>query len=99
MKRLPATDPRLFQVIFQMIFLSYGILFLQWDADWTHYVVTITGCLVFNYSFESLRRKKWLPLTGTTGFLSWGLSVLISAMSICLLLKTNHWSVSLLAAF
>ena len=28
-----------------------------------------------------------------------GFSVLISAMSLCLLLKTNHWSTSLLAAF
>lgn len=29
----------------------------------------------------------------------WGFSVLISAMSLCLLLKTNSWQISLLAAF
>src|SRR6185369_3268174 len=29
----------------------------------------------------------------------WGFSVLISAMSLCLLLKTNDWHISLLAAF
>src|SRR6185295_7429563 len=92
-------DPRYFQVIFQCIFLFYGIAFLEWNADWLHYAVTIGGCLGFNYLFESIKQKRWLPLTGKSGFKLWGFSVLISAMSLCLLLKTNHWSTSLLAAF
>ena len=92
-------DPRYFQVIFQCIFLFYGIVFLEWNTDWLHYLITISGCLGFNYLFESIKQKRWLSLTGKSGFKLWGFSVLISAMSLCLLLKTNHWSTSALAAF
>ncbi len=89
-------DPRCFQVVFQAIFLSYGILILQWEADWVHYFISISGCLVFQFVADSIRSKRLLRLNE---FDRWGLSVLISAMSLCLLLKTNHWSVSLFAAF
>ena len=92
-------DPRYFQVIFQLVFLCYGILFLEWNTDWLHYILSIVGCLLFNYGFESLKQKRWLSLFGKSGFKLWGFSVLISAMSLCLLLKTNHWSTSLIAAF
>jgi Na+-transporting NADH:ubiquinone oxidoreductase subunit NqrB len=89
-----ASDPRYFQLLFQALFLSYGIISLGWDRDWVHYAVSICGCLIFNYAAESIRQKKWVPLFGKSLF-----SVLISAMSLCLLLKTNHWYTSLLAAF
>src|SRR5882672_2520149 len=89
-------DPRYFQVIFQAIFLSYGILVLHWNADWQHYFISIGGCLFFQYTAESIKAKRFLQLTE---FDRWGFSVLISAMSLCLLLKTNHWQVSLLATF
>jgi hypothetical protein len=92
------TDPRYFQVIFQAVFLGYGIFFLNWTTDYTHYAISIGGCLLFNYLFESIKQKKMLSLTGKQGFNLWGFSVLISAMSLCLLLKTNDWYVSLLAA-
>ncbi len=103
-------DPRYFQIIFQAIFLSYGILFLAWKADLSHYAISIVGCLVFNYLFESIKQRKLLNFTASSpsplervgersGFKSWGFSVLISAASLCLLLKTNYWTVSLLAAF
>lgn len=94
-----ALDPRWFQVIFQAIFLTYGIFFLHWSAEWLHYSISISGCLLFNYSAESIRRKQFLPLWGRSGWGCWGFSVLISAMSLCLLLKTNYWYISLLAAF
>src|SRR6185369_14970197 len=94
-----ALDPRYFQVIFQVIFLMYGLLFLEWDADWLHYIVSTGGCLLFNYFFESIKQHKLLPLCRAgLGWSCWGFSVLISAMSLCLLLKTNHWYISLLAA-
>ena len=97
MQRLSfALDPRYFQVIFQAIFLSYGILFLHWNADWQHYIISIAGCLLFQYIADSIRSKRLLR---PTEFDKWGFSVLISAMSLCLLLKTNGWYVSLLAAF
>ncbi len=94
-----ALDPRYFQVIFQAIFLSYGIFYLQWNTDWLHYIISIGGCLFFNYVFESLKQKQFLSLYGRLGWSCWGFSVLISAMSLCLLLKTNHWYIGLLAAF
>ena len=92
-------DPRYFQVIFQVIFFSYGIFFLDWNADWLHYIIIITGCLCFNFYAESFRQKHFLPVRASLGFTRWGFSVLISALSLCLLLKTNHWYTSLLAAF
>ena len=91
-----AIDPRYFQVIFQAIFLSYGIFFLNWKSDWIHYIISIGGCLLFQYSADSIKTKRFLSLSA---FDRWGFSVLISAMSLCLLLKTNFWYISLLAAF
>jgi len=93
-----APDPRYFQVLFQLFFLCYGILCLEWN-DWLHYFISIGGCLLFNYTAESLRQKKLLPFLGRSGWSCWGFSVLISAMSLCLLLKTNHWYTSLFATF
>jgi hypothetical protein len=96
MQRLSFTlDPRYFQVIFQAVFLSYGVLFLHWNADWQHYIISIGGCLLFQYAADSIKAKRFLKLPE---FDRWGFSVLISAMSLCLLLKTNDWYVSLLAA-
>lgn len=91
-------DPRYFQVIFQAIFLSYGLFYLQWNADCLHYAISIGGCVIFNYLAESIRHRKLLKLTGRSGFNSWGFSVLISAMSLCLLLKVNSWETSVFAA-
>jgi hypothetical protein len=100
MLRLPiAADPRWFQVLFQAFFLSYGILFLHWPADWPHYIFSTGGCLFFSYTAEAIRRKKLPPLGGMDGIRSWGLSALITALSLCLLLKTGHGLTSLLAAF
>lgn len=93
---LSRPDPRYFQVIFQAIFLCYGILWLDWKADWLHYTISIGGCLFFQYMFDSLKAKRWLR---PREFNRWGFSVLISAMSLCLLLKTNLWTTSLLATF
>ncbi|HEV3324292.1 MAG TPA: DUF2330 domain-containing protein [Puia sp.] len=100
MLRLPfAADARWFQVLFQAFFLSYGLLFLRWNPDWPHYIISIGGCLTFSYIASAIRQKRLPPLRGGAGWNPWGLSALISAMSLCLLLKTNHVSTSLLAAF
>lgn len=90
-----APDPRYFQIVFQLIFLVYGLLFLHWNVNWIHYCLTIGGCLVFNYVFEWARQGHRPPLYGIA---RWGFSVLISALGLCLLLKTNHHSVSVVAA-
>ena len=88
-------DPRYFQLCFQLAFMTYGLLWLGWTAEWEHYFFTIAGALLFNYLAEGRRQKKWPDLAAGR---SWGLSVLVSAMSLCLLLKTGHWYTSLLAA-
>jgi Na+-transporting NADH:ubiquinone oxidoreductase subunit NqrB len=90
-------DPRYFQVIFQLIFLSYGIIYLQWNLNWLHYLVCIGGCLLFNFILEAFRARTFFSLLPR--FNQWGFSVLISALSLCLLLKTNHWYVTLIATF
>ncbi|HVG16976.1 MAG TPA: DUF2330 domain-containing protein [Chitinophagaceae bacterium] len=92
-------DPRYFQIFFQLLFLCYGLLYLSWPAEWTHYFISIGSCLFFNWCFESIQQKTWLPLRGSRGWRLWGFSVMISAASLCLLLKTGHPSTSLLAAF
>ena len=91
-----ATDPRFFQVIFQAIFFSYGLFYLHWAAGWLHYIISIGGCLFFQYAADSIKAKRLLR---PGEFNRWGFSVLISAMSLCLLLKVNYWYISLLAAF
>ncbi len=91
-------DPRYFQVFFQAFFLAYGIFCLEWSADWLHYLSSVGGCLLFTWLAESIRHRRPMALIGETGFMSWGFSVLISAMSLCLLLKTNHWYTSILAS-
>lgn len=97
LRRSIAADPRWFQVLFQAFFLSYGLLFLRWSPDWPHYITSIGGCLTISYIAETIRRKRFPPFRGSSGWNSWGLSALISAMSLCLLLKTSHVSTSLLA--
>ena len=89
-------DPRYFQIIFQVVFLCYGIVFLDWNAEWLYYGISIGGCLLLQYTADSIAAKR---LMHVNEFNRWGFSVLISAMSLCLLLKTNHWYTSLLAAF
>ncbi|HSC39708.1 MAG TPA: RnfABCDGE type electron transport complex subunit D, partial [Chitinophagaceae bacterium] len=94
-----ALDPRWFQVLFQLFFLSYGIFFLDWTANWWHYAACIGGCVAFNYMGECIRQRQWVSFRTSPGWMGWGCSALISALSLCLLLKTNHWYTSLLAAF
>jgi enediyne biosynthesis protein E5 len=90
-------DARYFQILFQSIFLSYGILFLHWQNDgWLYLTYFITSIvtqflceLAFgkndNSFFASF--KKGIP------------SILISSFGLSLLLKTNLLWVAVFAAF
>jgi hypothetical protein len=91
-------DPRYFQFFFQAFFLCYGNFFLHWDGAGSYYTVILVACLGFSYAAESIRQRRFLSL-GFAGWRSWGLSILISAMGLCLLLKTNHWWTAVVAAF
>jgi len=90
-------DARYFQILFQSIFLSYGIYFLHWQAEWwlycTYFSVSIITQLVFEYF---LGKKEWAYRKRIQFSLP---SVIISSFGLSLLLKTNHFEIAALAAF
>jgi enediyne biosynthesis protein E5 len=90
-------DARYFQILFQSIFLSYGIKFLHWQAEWwlysTYFITSIITQLVFEYFLG----KKQFAYRKRIAF-SFP-SVIISSFGLSLLLKTNHIEVAALAAF
>jgi Na+-translocating ferredoxin:NAD+ oxidoreductase RnfD subunit len=93
-------DARYFQIIFQLTFLSYGILYLGWNANWMMYAVYVFTALATQWIGDSIVNKKIQPVFGSKSFLlKGGLSATISAASLCLLLKTNHLSMAALASF
>jgi Na+-transporting NADH:ubiquinone oxidoreductase subunit NqrB len=89
-------DARWFQVIFQSIFLSYGILYLHWtNESWlylTYFITSLSAQFVCELIFGKKdipvwqRYKKGIP------------SVLISSFGLSLLLKTNDAWVAIFAA-
>ncbi len=90
-------DARYFQILFQSIFLSYGILFLHWNAEWwlysTYFTVSIATQLVFEYFFgnKTFAYSKCIAYSFP--------SVVISSFGLSLLLKTNQIEIAALAAF
>ena len=90
-------DARYFQILFQTIFLGYGIFYLGWKADWWLYITYFTCSIITQLGFEFLLGKKEIAYWKRTGFSL--PSVLISSFGLSLLLKTNHLEVAALAAF
>ena len=91
-------DARYFQILFQGIFLSYGILWLHWNNDITCFIIYLTTSLATQVLCElSFTNYKLTALpfyrSGT-----WK-SAFITALGLCLLLRTTHWYFSALAAF
>jgi len=90
-------DARYFQILFQSIFLGYGIYYLHWKAEWwlycTYFAVSTATQLLFEYflgkkDFAYWKRARFsLP------------SVIISSFGLSLLLKTNYIEIAALAAF
>lgn len=85
----PATrwDARYFQMGFQLLLLSYGLMYLHWEVEWLIYFLYISSALLIQFGIEYYTNKKYD---------SWK-SALISSLSLCLLLKTNDWYICLLA--
>ena len=50
-------DPRHFQLLFQSFFLAYGLLVLDWKADWPHYLVSIGAACSFNIPPNACDKK------------------------------------------
>jgi enediyne biosynthesis protein E5 len=81
-------DARYFQVVFQCLFLCYGIFYLHWDAEWKLYLTYIGVSLSLQLGIEYFTNKHYDSYK----------SALISSMGLCLLLKTNNLYVAAGAA-
>ena len=82
-------DPRLYQIASLSTLLVYGLLFLHFDIAIWHIAITLGTALLTQYiGTRCFKLPKFDPK-----------SPLISALSLCLLLRTNDLPVAALAAF
>ena len=89
-------DARYFQIIFQTLFLCYGIFFLHWTNEgWLYGTYFITS-LLFQFICEWIFGKKNIPLWQR--YQKGIPSILISSFGLSLLLKTNEIPVAITAA-
>lgn len=89
-------DARYFQILFQSIFLVYGILYLHWaNEDWLYSIYFITS-LITQFICELAFGKKDIPVWQR--YKKGIPSVLISSFGLSLLLKTNLVWVAIMAA-
>ena len=82
-------DPRYFQILYLGSFLLYGISYLGWDNDSLKFVSILGVALLTQLSFAFFTTKRYSSFK----------SALISALGLCLLLKTGTIWVGMLAAF
>ncbi|NNC94304.1 MAG: Na+-transporting NADH:ubiquinone oxidoreductase, subunit NqrB [Chitinophagales bacterium] len=81
-------DPRWFQISFLSFFLIYGIFFLDWEMDITRYLVIFGSAIIAQIVCTYFTTKDYSSIK----------SALISALSLCLLLKTNLYATAVIAA-
>ena len=82
-------DPRLYQIASLSTLLLYGLLWLHFDVSPAQIIVMIGTALLTQYAGTRFYN---LPSFDPK-------SLLISALSLCLLLRTDHLAVAALAAF
>ena len=93
-------DARYFQIIFQAIFLLYGIFYLHWVNEGMCFLYYAPLASSLNFFLNGCRHKFSLPSPGFWNkFYNGCKSALITAFGLCLLLKTNLWYICILAAF
>ncbi len=81
-------DPRLYQIVSLSVLLAYGLIWLDFGVSMRQILVTIASALVTQYA-----ATRW------AGPAAWDpKSPLISSLSLCLLLRTDHPAVPALAA-
>ncbi len=94
-------DARYFQIIFQSVFLCYGIYYLHWNAEWwlytTYFVTSLFTQLICSVIFCKKNVARFSSAWHNQ-FVQSIPSALISSFGLSLLLKTNHWYVAALAA-
>ena len=92
-------DARYFQILFQLTFLGYGIVYLSWQPNWALFATYIVVALATQWVADSLTAKAVQPIIGNKSFMyKGGLSAVISAASLCLLLKSNELYIGALAS-
>jgi Na+-transporting NADH:ubiquinone oxidoreductase subunit NqrB len=92
-------DARYFQILFQTIFLTYGIFFLHWHADWWLYASYFGFSIITQFVCELFIPKKSTARILIFERFKFGFpSILISSFGLSLLLKTNYWYIAMLAA-
>ena len=97
---LPLKDARYFQIIFQAIFLLYGVVYLHWAHEGTCFLYYAFASLLTQFLFESMTNEhSILSRKFANKFYNGCKSAMITAFGLCLLLKTNHWYICFLAAF
>ena len=84
-----ANDPRYFQILYLGSFLFFGLSWLGWSTEINHFATTLLVCILTQVVFSLWFNK---PLASIK-------SALITALGLCLLLKSSHASISALAAF
>ena len=93
-------DARYFQVLFQSLFLLYGLVYLHWSAEWWLYTTYFITAISTQLLCELCLVKKTCHTTGLWQRFSRGFpSVLITVFGLSLLLKTNFVSTAVLASF
>jgi enediyne biosynthesis protein E5 len=90
-------DARYFQILFQSIFLSYGIFFLHWQNEGWLYLTYFVTSIITQFLCELAFGKNDNPFF--TSFKKGIPSVIISSFGLSLLLKTNLLWVAIFAAF
>lgn len=86
--QLVVLDPRLYQIASLSTLLLYGVIWLRFNISVTQIVLTIGAALLTQYAGTRIYNLPAFDLK----------SPLISALSLCLLLRTDHLEVTVLAA-
>ncbi len=86
--RLRSLDPRLYQITILATLLLYGAVFLAFEIDVVTCVVMTAAALGTQYAAGRIQGAPYDPK-----------SALISALSLCLLLRTDSLALAALAAF
>ncbi|GAB4136790.1 MAG: hypothetical protein Fur0041_11350 [Bacteroidia bacterium] len=81
-------DARHYQVLFQLIFLFYGIFILNWDIPLMRFNAVILTTLAVQALYIHFKSGDWSGLK----------SALISGLSICLMMQANSVATFILAA-
>jgi Na+-transporting NADH:ubiquinone oxidoreductase subunit NqrB len=84
----PIVDARWYQIIFLSSFLTFGIVFLDWKADWIKYFTLIITC----------QAVQWFWIWKTGASIHTLKSAAITSLGLSLLLKTNLPYVAIFAA-